>query len=47
MEKKKILIVDDNENTRLLLSDAILLDLGLPGGNGLRVLWRDRNLLRL
>ena len=68
MDKKKILIVDDNADTRLLLSarlkahqyhtvfaadalqamsvaqrerpDAILLDLGLPGGNGLIVLTR-------
>ena len=68
MDKKKILIVDDNADTRLLLSarlkahqyhtvfaadalqamsvaqkerpDAMLLDLGLPGGNGMVVLQR-------
>ena len=68
MDKKKILIVDDNSDTRLLLSarlkahqyhtvfaadalqamsvaqkerpDAMLLDLGLPGGNGMVVLQR-------
>lgn len=66
MDKKKVLIVDDSADTRLILSarlkaqhyhpifaadayqavsmalkerpDAILLDLGLPGGNGLIVL---------
>src|SRR6476661_7286349 len=72
MDKKKILIVDDNADTRLLLSarlkahqyhtvfaadalqamsvaqkerpDAILLDLGLPGGGGLIVLqWFKAN----
>jgi DNA-binding response OmpR family regulator len=68
MDKKTILIIDDNADTRLLLSvrlkahhyhtvfaadalqamsvakkerpDAILLDLGLPGGSGLIVLQR-------
>ena len=68
MDKKKILIVDVNADTRLLLSarlkahqyhtvfaadalqamsvaqkerpDAMLLDLGLPGGNGMVVLQR-------